>query len=290
MTDQLKILVVDDNRMMAKTLKDILGFMGHHAMTADCAEKALETLQQTRTDFIISDIRMPGMGGVGLYQQVSEKYPLIPLVLMTAYTDMQKIRKEISMVSEPAFRKSSSIGGFRSAPTAVLTKPLNMNILKSFLSFLSKGSSIIIVDDDPVFSHTIGEILTRKGFSVVRIPDAHQSLEPHLHDWGVVLLDMKLNEINGLEVLRKMRKKMDNYPVILVSGYCTEMENAIHQGLECGALACFEKPVNVEKLVKTLSNIRKKELVRILFSHGGQSSFLTKDISGMFDNHIRAGS
>jgi two-component system, response regulator FlrC len=85
MIDKASILVVEDNPELREALSDTLEYAGYKVMAADCAESALTTLADSPADMVISDINMDGMDGHELLQQVRASFPLMPVVLITAF-------------------------------------------------------------------------------------------------------------------------------------------------------------------------------------------------------------
>lgn len=79
------ILVVDDELSMREFLSILLEKDGHHVFSASDGVGALEQLQQHKADLVITDIRMTGMTGLELLQEVKDKYPKIPVLLITAF-------------------------------------------------------------------------------------------------------------------------------------------------------------------------------------------------------------
>lgn len=79
------ILVVDDELSMREFLKILLDKEGHTTVTASNSKEALTILKKKAFDLVISDIRMPDMGGLALLEKIKEKDSTIPVVLITAY-------------------------------------------------------------------------------------------------------------------------------------------------------------------------------------------------------------
>lgn len=79
------ILVVDDELSMREFLKILLEKEGHTSVTASNSEEALSLLKNKVFDLIISDIKMPDMGGLALLEKIKEKDSETPIVLITAY-------------------------------------------------------------------------------------------------------------------------------------------------------------------------------------------------------------
>jgi PAS domain S-box-containing protein len=81
----LRILVVDDDRGICRSLKEILEADGCDVETAHDGVEALECIESERFDLMLSDVVMPKMDGHQLYLCVQEKYPKLPVLMMTAF-------------------------------------------------------------------------------------------------------------------------------------------------------------------------------------------------------------
>jgi len=101
MKTKAHILVVDDDRMMAKTLVDILRFKEHDAEAAYSGPEALDKLEKEDFDFLLTDIKMPGMNGVDLVRTIKAIQPDLPAVFMTAYStdDLMKEGKDLGAIT-----------------------------------------------------------------------------------------------------------------------------------------------------------------------------------------------
>ena len=247
MTEKLRILVVDDDRRLASTLVDILRVKGHQAEAAYSGPEAQDTLKQEQFDCVLSDIRIPEMSGVELQRAIREAQPQTPVLLMTAYSSDRLVQEALE-----------------EGAIATLTKPLDINNLLCFLSSLRQQQSVVIVDDDPAFCQTLGDILGARGFAVTKLTDPSGVAESLDSDELAVLLDMKLNSIGGLEILKEIRGRCPRVPVILVTGYRQEMSAAIQAALEIGAYACLYKPFEIDELLQSLADLRNRNLSRIL--------------------------
>lgn len=85
MNSKQKILVVDDDPNVLEVLNARLTSAGFIVIKADGAEKALEYIQENQVDFIISDMKMPNMGGMDLFSEVRMINPTLPVLFLTAY-------------------------------------------------------------------------------------------------------------------------------------------------------------------------------------------------------------
>jgi len=80
-----KILIVDDELIIRKSLADWLARDGHQVDTAQSGEEAMEKCRDTRFDILLVDIKMEGMSGLDLLKQVKETDPDLAVVMITAY-------------------------------------------------------------------------------------------------------------------------------------------------------------------------------------------------------------
>lgn len=80
-----KVLIVEDDRELREALCTTLQLAGMAFVEADSAENALVQLERDQFDIVISDVNMPGMDGHELLGQVKQKYPGLPMMLITAF-------------------------------------------------------------------------------------------------------------------------------------------------------------------------------------------------------------
>jgi two-component system, NtrC family, response regulator AtoC len=79
------VLIVDDERTLARAVKAFLAEAGYEAEVAGDAEQAIELLPKLRPDVVFADVRLPGMSGIDLLRRIREFDPAIAVVIMTAY-------------------------------------------------------------------------------------------------------------------------------------------------------------------------------------------------------------
>jgi len=246
MSTRAHILVVDDDRRMVRTLVDILRIDGNHASPAHSAQEALETLEREQIDCVLSDIRMPGVSGVELCRTIKKRDPLLPVILMTAYSDDRLVQD-----------------GLREGAIAVLPKPLDINTILPFFSSLLRGRSIAIVDDDHDFCVAVRKILKEEGFSVATYTDPLKALKRLDKETHMVLLGMKPGGADGLDILRRIRERHPHM-TILVTACRGEMEASTGSALAMGVHACLYKPLQTEELLRTVTDVYYRDLGRTL--------------------------
>ncbi|RRQ21994.1 nitrogen regulation protein NR(I) [Thiohalobacter thiocyanaticus] len=88
MTQQESIWVIDDDRSIRWVLEKALKQAGMDVSSFASAAGVLDALEQGHPDALVSDIRMPGIDGLALLNQIRDRYPDLPVIIMTAHSDL----------------------------------------------------------------------------------------------------------------------------------------------------------------------------------------------------------
>lgn len=248
MTEKRRLLIVDDDQMMTKTLRDIFMAKGYEADYVHSASNALEKIEKTDFGCVLTDIKMPEMDGVELFREIKKIQPHIPVVLMTAHSTCDRIDE-----------------GLREGALGCLTKPLDIETVLCFLSLLHRERSVVIVDDDSVFCKTLGDILQQQNVTVNQVTEPCSIFEKiSSNEQQVVLLNMKMNGMDGLDIFKKIRKKYPTKPVILMAGCWQEMKEFVEAALELNAYTYLLKTFQIKDLLECLSEIQNFTLSQTL--------------------------
>jgi len=124
-----------------------------------------------------------------------------------------------------------------------------------------KKTSILVVDDHPAIRSTMLDVLDEEGFSAEQAVNGEEALKKCLeNEYDFVLMDVQMPELNGVEVLAKIREKKQTHSrFIFFSAYSVpELEE---QASALGSYAFLRKPIKVEKII---SLIRDKRGIPIL--------------------------
>jgi len=90
MAESLPVLVVEDDPALREALTDTLEMAGYNAIAADNAEQALVWLDKCKPGLVLTDVQMPGMDGHALLRTLKVRRPEIPVILMTAYGQIDR--------------------------------------------------------------------------------------------------------------------------------------------------------------------------------------------------------
>jgi len=118
------------------------------------------------------------------------------------------------------------------------------------------------VDDEEGYVHVLSNRLTRRGIDVTKAFSGSEAIQAlRKRDFDVVVLDLKMEDMDGLEVLRIFKKMVPELTVIMLTGHGSE--RAAREGMELGAFDYLTKPCELGELL-----VKIKEAVR---PGGGQS-------------------
>ena len=104
------VWIIDDDRSIRWVLQKALEQAGLSVQAFDAANEIAETLERMQPNVIITDIRMPGVSGIDLLSIIQEKAPQIPVIVMTAFTDLD-----------------SAVASYRSGAFEYLPKPFDVD-------------------------------------------------------------------------------------------------------------------------------------------------------------------
>lgn len=101
--DSVRILVVDDQEAVLKSLSGSLERLGYRVCTAQNADEALRVIENTAPALLLTDVRMPGQSGIELVSKVRQKLPKLPVVMMTGFAndDVESSRLRVCWLLKP---------------------------------------------------------------------------------------------------------------------------------------------------------------------------------------------
>ncbi|MBW2623287.1 MAG: response regulator [Deltaproteobacteria bacterium] len=85
----LKLLIVDDEERFLKTTKTLLEKKGVATLTDRNGMDALKTLQETRVDVVVLDVKMPGLDGVDVLREIKRDHPLVEVIMLTGHASVE---------------------------------------------------------------------------------------------------------------------------------------------------------------------------------------------------------
>jgi DNA-binding NtrC family response regulator len=135
---------------------------------------------------------------------------------------------------------------------------------------------ILVIDDERAIRNTLKEVLEYENYEVDIAEDGATGLKLFdANSYDVVLCDIKMPRMDGVEVLQKITEISDNTPVIMISGH-GNIDTAV-DAIKKGAFDFLEKPVDLNRVLITIKNALEKSTLIV------QTKNLKKQVSKKYD-------
>jgi DNA-binding NtrC family response regulator len=127
-----RILVIDDEQYIRTALREVLEREGFEVRSAGDGKRGLELLETEGADLVITDVIMPGIDGVATLEQIKQRHPDIPVIVISGGGNIAPLEYEPGAISTSAYLASAVKAG----ASCTLTKPFNRHELVSAVSNL----------------------------------------------------------------------------------------------------------------------------------------------------------
>lgn len=195
-------LIVDDNEAFAENMAEIIRDTGDEVSVVTSGEAALELAQKTRFDALLTDMRMPVMGGAELVHRVRRIDPGLPAIVITAYTnddDLEAARREGLL--------------------AVLSKPVTVPRMLETLRAARRDGLIALVEDDPSLADNLSEVLRGRGFSAVMARSVTETERLGAVKPFAALVDLRVPGGPDGTAMRKLGDKYPGLPMLVITAH-----------------------------------------------------------------------
>ncbi|MGZ3833702.1 MAG: response regulator [Mucilaginibacter sp.] len=254
-----KVLIIDDNTAVRDMLRNRLEAWNMTTSEAGSGKQALEILSdKPDLDLIITDLQMPEMGGIALAQSIKKSYPDTPIMLLNKTGDEEfKKYPELfsSIINKPIRRhilKEQVISLIRQTRKVALIND-HSNKQKLSSDFAKQYPlSILIAEDNLMNQKIVGKILNKLGYDPKMTNNGKEVLEEVSNKYyDVILMDVQMPEMDGLEATKMIRVCLSNQPVIIAMTANT-LQGDREECLRAGMDDYIAKPVNLEELINLL--------------------------------------
>lgn len=155
---------------------------------------------------------------------------------------------------------------------------------KPELTLELKKKTLLVVDDEPIICQLCARALNN--FDVIQAGDGREALNMvENHDVDMVLSDVMMPNMSGLDLLRTLKRQQPDLAVILMTGY-TEKE-VILQALKAGADDFISKPINLLQLRTTVDKVLDKLVLRKELASLKQLDKLKSDFLGLISHKLK---
>ena len=248
------ILIIDDERLLCDLLQNCLREHGHEVFTAYNGHEGVASFRQRRPRFTLLDLNLPDINGLEVLKQIRQIAPQSAVIILTGCATEQLERqarnlgitdfliKDLSFdvllgAVQRAMQEPGMLAGSPTIPAGTVGVPPT----------LQEKQSILVVDDEAQLCDILTQYLSRHGYRVLSAQDGPTALSlaererPHL-----IVLDINMPGMNGVEVLRKLRAKRYEGGVMMLTG--VRDEDLLKEVLELGSIDIVGKPADLERI------------------------------------------
>lgn len=236
-----RILIVDDEKNMRKTLADILHDEGYEVATAATGDEAVELCSKNEFDVVLMDVRMPGIDGVEAFRRIRRHREGVRVILMSGY--------DATQLKEAALDEGA---------IAFLSKPLDVQKMIQLIGEV-KETAILVVEDDPSTANLLSESLKQQGYKVTVTESPHDALElVEQIRFDLIFLDVNLPAMNGLELYLAIKKITPTAAAIMIAGMEEEFEQIAREAVRRNAYTFVRKPLEIDHVLDLLERITSR--------------------------------
>jgi signal transduction histidine kinase/CheY-like chemotaxis protein len=268
-----KVLIVDDNQTNLKILKIQLEQWNLETYMATSAHEAFAILDATKNhkiDLVITDMQMPDMDGVELAKAIKTRNNPPPIILLSSIGDeTKKVYPDlfIYILTKP-IKQQRLIKTLHMilAPTKI---PANAEERQNGILTASFAEdyplSILIAEDNVINQKLIERILQKLGYQTDTASDGIQVLDAMIKkDYNVILMDVRMPELDGLETTQAIRQMAIEQPYIIAMT-ANAMSQDKDECFQTGMNDYIAKPMRLADIIKILTNaaiyIKEKSIV-----------------------------
>jgi DNA-binding NtrC family response regulator len=253
---QRTVLVVDDEPHVRGVLVDYLTTRSFKVIEAGNGLEALAALKNHRPSAIVLDLRMPRLGGIEALKRIRAFDPAATVVVVTGAPDVELHRQAIALGARALLPKPIALDDLLAAldgtrrPAAEAVAP-SAKRPDAVPTPAHPDVQILIVDDDEDSRDMLETFVRSLGYRSEAVVDATAAIRTIVQrPPDVILLDIHMPGLNGVDALPTIRGLVPEVAVIMVSG--VPDSEVSKRALAFGAFDYVMKPVDLDYLTQTL--------------------------------------
>jgi two-component system, sensor histidine kinase and response regulator len=265
-----RVLVVDDNLTNRCILKNQLEIWKLLPVLASSGAAALDILAGgDRFDLVLTDMQMPDMDGCQLAAGIQQRYPELPIILLSSVGDERNKKYEglfKSILTKPIKQEMlcrlmiNELRGKSKQVTELIQQPVTQKLSTDFAK--EHPLNILVAEDNLVNQKLTLKILSKLGLQAALAVNGLETIDmAGQQAYDIILMDVQMPEMDGLEATKIIRQSLEIQPVIIAMT-ANAMKEDKDLCLMAGMDDFLSKPVKLEHVVDMLAkwsdNIKQK--------------------------------
>ncbi len=270
----LPVLVVDDNATSRQILDEMIANWRMKPVTAKDGRSAMETLRRAHKDghpfrLVLLDAHMPAMDGFEVASHVKHDPHLhgTTVILLTSAGHTEDMARAKSLGAAASVAKPVKQSDLWDAIITALHVAGRQKARPSVAQRRSRTAEhplrILLAEDNPVNQEVAVHLIERRGHSVIVAENGREAVEAiERHKFDLVLMDVQMPEMGGLEATRVIREKEKgsghHLPIIAMTAHA--MQGDREQCLEAGMDGYLAKPIDPKTFLQTVEGISARSV------------------------------
>lgn len=283
MNKHINILIIDDNQTNVLLIQRILEGYNYNVSAILDSSEVVDVLANNHYDLILLDIMMPGIDGFEILEMINEKNIKTPVIMVSACHEKRYVTKAFEngaydYLKKPVRKREliesvekalvSEQIDFEKREEKVMEKTESKaaggwfeKYFSSAIRNLSKKKRILVVDDNVSDVILLEHALEEKEYKIISAFDGNSAVEMAVNEKpDLIMLDILLPGIDGMEVLRRIREDAvtADIPVVMVS--CIHEHQYIQKAMDLGIESYITKPYKLNKLIDLVDEVFEEQV------------------------------
>ncbi|VAW13487.1 hypothetical protein MNBD_BACTEROID05-781 [hydrothermal vent metagenome] len=209
-----QILIVDDEERIRRTFTRLLERKGYKVLVASKATDAKDIIARKNVNLMLLDINMGKVDGDILFEVAHMFHPQMKIIVSSVYP--LEDQYELIQGADDYYDKSESLN--------VLLKKINK--VSSYDPSVLREKTILVIDDDQKIRDLYHELFSAAGYNSLEIADRDDVFEFLKKKIDLIILDLEMPKVSGIDFFEVIKKKYPNTKVIISSNYEVDQQEA----------------------------------------------------------------
>tara|TARA_R110000751_G_scaffold37382_3_gene90634 strand:+ start:11570 stop:14785 length:3216 start_codon:yes stop_codon:yes gene_type:complete len=275
--EKLRVLVVDDNSLAREVLSKTIHNLGWDTQVVHSGEEAIALMEEKQQegryfDLVLMDWKMPGLDGVHASEEIRARLPQssMPIIVMVTAGEKDKLLRHpsISNVDGIILKPVTESALFNAVVTArtwtksrhrvEAVEAVEENTRQPGSAHTLTGLNLLVVDDNFINQEVAKHILEIEGATVTLANDGREAvniMRDHGPEFDLVLMDLQMPHMDGLEATREIRETLGNHKVPIIALTAGVFESDRARCFAAGMNGFISKPFKAENMIRRIRDL-----------------------------------
>jgi len=228
-----KILLVEDDPMIAEIYQNKFGSVGFEVVTAKTGREVLKYVSQDKFDLVLLDMVLPEMSGMDVLKEIkgSGNYDKsVKIIIFSNLSELETQQEALKngadgFIGKNQYSPSELVGEIQRLLNQFSEQEKNKSRQEGNLGDNDKKGKILLIEDEEIFLDMFGKKLEDDGYEVTKASNGAWGVKEALvGDYDIIITDLIMPAMSGEEIIAKLKvdEKTKNIPIIAISASVTE--------------------------------------------------------------------